>query len=339
MRDKLLNYLQTYKKATVTLFDLETVFHGEQLSYEAFASLILELEERGQLQMVKSKGRNGKPISLAYQYKIKKTSLRDTYRQQLHQYRLELHHLIKIDNYFALDPSVWDEDVVYLQKIDRYLRNNPLPQEPVPAPERSFELVGDEKWITEKQGKECLERIDLWEACKIIPVSDPLMLAINPTMFSKREHDHLIVENKTTYQALLTALPHSRCSTLIYGSGKKIIKSIELFDHQLPLKNALHTFHYFGDLDHEGISIWHSLRKKRETKLALPFYQECLKRTYVYGKQTQRRNEEALSAFLQFFSPLEQQNIVSMLDDGGYIPQEVLKTGELQEIWRSASWN
>jgi hypothetical protein len=339
MQEKLLNYLQTYKKTTVSLYDLENVFHGEQLSYEEFARLILELEERGQLQMVKSKGRNGKPLSLAYQYKINRTNIRDTHRQQLQQYRLELHPLIKIDHYFALDSSVWKEDLPFLQKIDHYLRNNPLPQEPVPAPERSFELVGDEKWITEKQGRECLERIGLWEACKIIPVADPLMLAINPNTFSHREHDHLIVENKTTYQALLTTLQLTSFTTLIYGSGKKIIKSIELFDHQLPMKNAQHTFYYFGDIDHEGISIWHSLGKKSKIKLALPFYQECLKRAYAHGKQTQRRNEEALTTFLQYFTPLEQQTIISMLEDGGYIPQEILTSGELQKIWRNASWN
>lgn len=339
MREKLVNYLQTYKKATVSLYDLESVFHGDALSYEEFASIILELEKQGHLEIVKSKGRNGKPLSLAYQYKIIKTSLKDSYRQKLHQYRLQLHHLIKIDHYFALESNVWDRDLYYLQKIDNYLRNNPLPEEPVPAPERSFELVGDEKWITEKQGKECLERIGLWEVCKIIPVADPLMLAINPNTFSHREHIHLIVENKTTYQALLTTLPLTSFTTLIYGSGKKIIKSIELFDHQLPIKNAHHTFYYFGDIDHEGVSIWHSLGKKSEIKLALPFYQECLKRTYAHGKQKQRRNEEALTTFLQYFTPLEQQTIISMLDDGGYIPQEVLKSGELQKIWRNALWN
>lgn len=339
MRDKLLYYLHNFKRAKITLDDLESVFRGEQLSYEEFASLIIMLEEQGQLQMVKSKGRNGKPLSLAYQYKINKMSLRETHRQQLHQYRLKLHHIIKIDNYFALDPNVWDGDVPYLQKIDQFLRKNPLPQEPVPAPERSFELVGDEKWITEKQGKECLERIGLWEACKIIPVADPLMLAINPNTISKKAHDHLIVENKTTYQALLNTLPHTSFTTLIYGSGKKIIKSIELFEHQLPIKNATHSFYYFGDLDHAGISIWYSLCKKRETKLALPFYQECLKKKYVHGKENQDHNVEALTAFSKFFNPSAQQRIVSMLEDGGYIPQEVLKTAQLQQIWRNASWN
>jgi hypothetical protein len=339
MSGKLLSYLQTYKKATVSLDDLESVFHGEQLSYDEFATLILEMEEKGLLKMVKSQGRNGKPLSLAYQYKIVKTSLRNSHHQQLHQYRVQLHPLIKMDRYFALDSEVWEEDIPYLLKIDHYLRENPLPQETVPAPERSFELVGDEKWITEKQGKDCLERIGLWEACKIIPVADPLMLAINPNTFSNGDHNHLIVENKTTYQALLPTLPDTSFTTLIFGSGKKIIKSIELFHHQLPIKNAHHTFYYFGDLDYEGISIWHTLGKKQEMKLALPFYQECLQRTYAHGKQTQRRNEEALTAFLQFFSPLEQQNIETMINDGGYIPQEVLKTDELQEIWRNASWN
>ena len=338
MKDYLINYLKAYKKITIPLEDIEKRFQGKATTYEEFARTILELEQAGIVEMVKSKGRNSKVPSLAFQYRIQKGKLQQSFHQELQQYRIMLHSLIKLDAYYSLHSDQWYQDLPYIKKIDHYLCENPLPKEAVPAPERSFELVGDEKWITEKQGKECLERIALWDKLNIIPVSDPLMFATNPHAFQNTQHHHFIVENKTTYQGLLEALSYTLFTTLIYGCGKKIVKGIEHLENQLPLKDANHTLHYFGDLDYEGISIWYSLQKRVETKLALPFYRACLNKRYVHGKQNQRRNDEALSAFLQHFELSEQQAITEMFDNGGYYPQEVLKTVDLQQIWRNTSW-
>ena len=38
----------------------------------------------------------------------------------------------------------------------------------VTAPERSYEITGDEKWIDENGGREILERVKLLEKLKII---------------------------------------------------------------------------------------------------------------------------------------------------------------------------
>lgn len=341
---QIIRLLQQQKKSTVTLEELEGCMQGEQLSYEEFASSVLDLEEQGKLEMVSSKGRNMKTPSLAYRYRIRKNIFTQSFHQQLQQYRLQLHPLINIDPYFSLDSSIWNENAPYIEKINLHLRNKALPQEAAPAPERSFELVGDEKWITEKNGKECLDRIGLWDKMKIIPVADPLMFAVNPNALhdngvSSPIYFHLIVENKTPYQALLTTLPSTVFTTLVYGCGKKIIKSLENFEYQLPIANGNHTFFYFGDLDSEGIMIWHLLNKTRQVQLALPFYRECLTRNYVHGKEYQRKSEDALNNFLSNFHPSEQHHLLQMLDDGGYIPQEILNTKELQEVWRTSTWS
>ena len=163
------------------------------------------------------------------------------------------------------------------------------------------------------------------------------MFAINPLTTQETHHKHLIVENKTTYQGLLPALQESHFTTLIYGSGKKIIKSMEQFSYQIPLSGT-HEFFYFGDLDHEGISICYSLSKKISVKPALPFYTHCFNKKYVYGKQYQRPNEEALNAFLPYLPESHQIHLKDLLNDGGYYPQEIIKTNELQQIWRDSSW-
>ncbi|MFZ3587706.1 Wadjet anti-phage system protein JetD domain-containing protein [Bacillus sp. DJP31] len=308
------------------------------ISYIDFANVILEFENEKVLTRVKSHGENGKNPSLAFSYRINKSALLGDIQETIKLARLALHPAIYIESYFQLPEEVWERDFCYIQKVDQYIKTFNLPTESVPAPERSYELVEDEKWITEGGGEEVLHRIKLWNKLLILPVSDPLMLAFNPLLMHKNEHLHLIVENKTTYQALLPALSDSGFTSLIYGCGKKIIKSIEHFHYQLPLEASDHVFYYFGDLDHEGITIWNSLSRKIKVTPALAFYLECLKRPYAYGKQNQRPNIETLSFFLPHFQNNEQEQIQNLLQEGGYYPQEILKTKELQDIWRNASW-
>jgi hypothetical protein len=211
-----------------------------------------------------------------------------------------LHPSINLDEYYRQDPSVWKKDLPFLLKIDQYLKQTSFPKEQVPAPERSYELVGDEKWIVEKGGKEILERIDLFLLLKIIPVSEPLMFGINPNKLNEKTQYHLIVENQTTYQGLLPVLTKTIFSTLIYGAGKAAVKSIEQFSMQYPIE-ANHQFFYFGDLDREGILIWYSFNQKEKATLALPFYLACLEKEAAIGKEYQKEHNMALEQFLDFF--------------------------------------
>jgi hypothetical protein len=339
MRELLNQGLLKYTKKTIAVEELETWIPSNSLSYEEFAHMILIFEDEGVLEMVKSKGRNSRTPSLAYTYRIQKQLLKKEFQEELKKYRLHLHPSIHLDPYFGLDPSQWKRDLPYLLRIHEYLESFGFPSHEVPAPERSVELVGDEKWIIEKQGKELLERVGLWTIMKVIPVSDPLMFAINPALLHKKVQKHLIVENKTTFQGLVDVLLNTDFSTVIYGCGNKIIHSIEQFQRQLPIPNAEHTFYYFGDIDRAGIFIWHRLNEKVQTRLAMPFYQACLKRPSLKGKTNQRIDQIAIDEFFCFFSKKEQEKLKSVIDCGEYYPQEIIKTSELQHIWRNSSWN
>ncbi|GAA0337596.1 DUF2220 family protein [Bacillus carboniphilus] len=339
MRDLITKELLKYNKKTITLEELETWIPSNSLNYEQFAQLILSFEEEGILEMVKSKGRNTRTPSLAYTYRITKQHLKKDFHEELKSYRLRLHPSIHLDSYFGLDPSQWNSDKPYLLLIHDYLESFGFPTHEVPAPERSVELVGDEKWITDKHGKELLERIGLWTAMKIIPVSDPLMFAVNPSVLTQKVQKHLIVENKTTYQALVDSLSDMDFSTVIYGSGNKIIKSIEQFHRQLPLPHAEHRFYYFGDIDNSGIFIWYRLNEKVPVHLAMPFYQACLDKPSLEGKTNQRMDRAAIDVFLCLFTEQEREKLLAVLDRGHYYPQEILKTSELEHIWRNATWN
>jgi hypothetical protein len=334
VKDVVKSKLAVYKKKTIELAELEVMLSG--LLYEQFAHLVLSLEGEGVIEMVKSKGRNTRSPSLAYTYRIYAHRIKQDLHEELIKYRLLLHHSIQLDSYFSKEPSVWHNDLPYILLIQKYIEEKGFPDYEVPAPERSVELVGDEKWITDKHGEELLKRVGLWVQLKIIPVAEPLMFAVNPGVFSGKSHHHLIVENKTTFQALVDALPKTVFTTLIYGSGTTIIKSIEQFERQLPITEARHSFYYFGDIDRSGIFIWHSLNKKVPVQLYLPFYRECLRREPLAGKTNQRYDQEAVKEFLIFFSKDETIQLQTMLESGRYFPQEVLKTSELQDIWRQS---
>lgn len=347
MKEQVEDFLIKHKKQTVSLWELESICSGSYCSYAELSLAILALEESDVLQMVKAQGRNGKDPSLAYQYRLNKSKLNGRLQKELQLAELRLNQNIKLNAYYSLPIEIWLEDQPYLDRIDSYLRKNHLPHEPVPAPERSFQLVGDEKWITEGGGEEVLNRIGLWEPLKILSVADPLMFAINPRGLEPDSigvHHHLIVENKTTFQALLQALPEVAFTSLIYGCGKKVIRSMELFPYQLPLNRAHHLFHYFGDIDHEGINIWFALHDKmnrlfgKQVRPAIPFYEACVQKPHVYGKETQRKDGQAVEAFLSHFDTPIQQMIQSSLSCGGYYPQEIIHSAELRQIWRSAAW-
>jgi len=328
--------LLRHRTKTITIEQLERLV-PPTTTYEVFAELILSFEAQSVLEMVRSRGRNTRTPSLAYSYRIQKYLLLDAHHEELKRFRLSLHPSISLDAYYLLSPSEWERNRSDVLKVHSYIERYGFPVTEVPAPERSVELFGNEKTITEDGGKELLERIDLWEAMRIIPVSDPLMFAFNPMKVRNPVQYHLIVENKTTYQALAEVLTATAFTTLIYGSGNKIVKSIEQFDRQIPIE-AEHVLYYFGDLDWSGLSIWHRLDRKRTVLPALPFYQACLKKGALVGKTTQRDDERAFESFAAHLETKDARRVREALADGCYYPQELLKTSELQMIWRDAVW-
>lgn len=337
MKKQLEENLQHVRKKTISIDELETLL-SVRLTYEQFAEIILQLENDTILQMIKSRGRNARKPSLAHSYRINKHALQEDHYKQLQSYRFKYHNLIRLDAYFSLPQTVWEHDKPYLDKINTFIHEYGLPTEYAAAPERSFQLVENEKWIDEEQGKKVLQRIQLWKLMKIIPVIDPLMFAINPNQLTLSNQLHLIVENKTTYHALLPKLTKSNFATLIYGAGMQIEKAIENFHLQYPLPKVNHSFFYFGDIDYAGIAIWHRLYEKIPVKLAKSFYLNCLQKEAVYGKENQLRQEEALQHFVSYFSPSIQQKITETLANKAYFPQEILTTEELQQILLQTDW-
>lgn len=343
LANKMTQFIRSLPRGTVWIEELERSLNGEPVTYEQFAAAVRMLEHSGLLTEVKSSGRRMRPPVLAERYRIHKAVIQAEFRQRVHQLRLELHPLISLDRYFSQGEGLLEQDMPYLQKINRYLQNHGLPDEFAYVAERSFALVGDEKWITEKKGKAVLERIGLWDKLRIETGYDPLMLAVNPQRLASDSPlepcCHLIVENKATFLALVPVLFETSFHTLIYGCGNKIVGNIEMFPLQYPIFDREHRFYYFGDLDDKGIQIWHQLCLKRPMQPALPFYTACLRKLPAKGKTNQAKDPESLKKFSLHLSAEEGARLADNLANGCYYPQETLSAQELRDIWRSARWN
>lgn len=332
MKDQLIQF----KKAFITLAELEKIA-GRPETYEQFAELVQQLLDEQLLQPVKNAGQTSQTPRLHYKYKILKHSVKKSLSDVIEHLQIKLHASISLDVYYRLTQRQFEQDLPYIEKINAYITAYGLPTLPAPAPERSQQLVGDEKWIQYKGGRRVLERLTLWTSMQIVDVKEPLRFAINPQQIGRATHCHLIVENKTTYEALLPTLQSTCYTTLIYGAGFEIVGSFSLFDKQLPLPNTLHKFYYFGDIDFTGISIWYLLHKQQPIQLALPFYEAALSNAGKPIPKQQLIDEQAIHFFLEQFSDSLSKKAKQLLDKRFYVSQEVLETTTLQQIWRQMS--
>ncbi|OOM78330.1 hypothetical protein CLPUN_19390 [Clostridium puniceum] len=326
MYDKLVEYLKAYKKKTIKLSELEKLPDGS-MNYENFESSVKKLVEDN---ILVEKGGKINALSLSYgvnHYKLQKDKI-----YEINNYILKFSKEIDLGDYFKLSEETFYKDLPFIQAVEEYILRNGFPESYVTAQERSFNILGDEKWIGEKNGKRLLERIKVWDKLKIVNDSDPLMLAINQKVFGKPVHYHLIVENKATFLALMDILRETDYTTLIYGCGWKIVSNYYMIHKQLNLKDK-NEFMYFGDIDKEGISIWNSLNEKMNVNIAVDFYRELLKKDYSIGKKNQKRNDEAINNFSKFFTDSEKEVLLNMINNGGYLPQEGLNKEELKRIW------
>ncbi len=339
MKNKLISFLEKAKKSTITLSQLESVADASE-TYEEFATAVFNLLDEEYIKAIKSHGTNWKGLPITF--RIQKGKVKQSLIDSIQQHQFQVHPAIQLQAYYSSSEKKWYEDLKWIKKIDQYLKAHDLPIADANSSERSYQLVKDEKWIDEKEGKAILEKIQLFEKLKVVKTPDPLMYALNPKrMISNQNlHKHLIVENKATYYGLIGTLATTCCTTLIYGAGWKISSSLSQLSQQLGYKDEenQHEVYYFGDLDHEGISIYHHLHEKYHVKLATEFYSTLIKKPFYKGKETQTSNEVAIQHFLQNFTTKEQEMIIDLLNEGGYYPQEALAKEELETIWRNVTW-
>jgi hypothetical protein len=337
MNKNICDFLRKCSARTIFLSEIETVVSG-RVDYKNFACLVQQLIEEGVLAAIKTHGTNQANPALPNRYRIHKQRLQGDFIEEIRRRQLTLLSMINIEGYLKGTEDLWKKEQVWLDQLQAYLAAHGLPQTEVSVWQRSYEISGDEKWISESGGRAFLQRVGIFDKLKIIDLAEPLMFALNPERIHDAHCYHLIVENKTTFDALAEGLPETGFLTLIYGAGKCFLNSITQLESQLHLPNVQHSLYYFGDLDLEGITIWYLLNKRRKAHLALPFYRALLHKTFTQGKENQRKDSGAYLEFLSYFTAAEQELIHQLFAQHGYYPQEALSAQELQDIGRTISW-
>ncbi|SMC33453.1 hypothetical protein SAMN04488500_101214 [Sporomusa malonica] len=330
-------FLKQYTRVTVTLAQLEQVSAGWQ-EYREFAGQVERLITDMVLTPIAACGTNQANPPLPLKYRVNKLRLCTELHERIREKQLVVHSLIQLEPYFKSDESLWRKEAAWIDMLHTYLSRCDLPLHETSVWERSYEIAGDEKWISEGGGYAFLQRVGLYGKLNIVDIAEPLMFALNPGRISDPICLHLIIENKTTFDILASNLPETDFLTMIYGAGKGFLSGIGNLEWQLHLTDRQHRLFYFGDLDQEGITIWYLLNSRRPARLALAFYQALLAKEFTKGKENQRQNDKAYASFLSYFPGNDQDKLRLLFAGAGYYPQEALAASELGEIARKTPW-
>lgn len=246
--------------------------------YQAFHDRIKALEAAGKLKPTKGgKDTNGKYPPLAKKYRIiEEAECFDDMKAEINQ-----RFPIAFDKtYYKEHLSHYDRDRrILLQLIDYHNRKDLPLDEVMSVNERLFDIFCHEKEVYYSRLLGVLSHLRLTE--------DYLNIYLTPEPFiyySKEEDEKqriLIVENKDTWHTMSRLLREGgigNFDSIIYGEGKKILRSVEeLGNHQKKwFNNRMSSIYYFGDLDDEGgLRIYETLREKiSELGFAIELWEE-----------------------------------------------------------------
>lgn len=308
--------------------------------YERQYRYIINLIEQQKIKPVKASAKNGKSPALYTTYWILEAQ-RD-YSDLEDELKYRLHHMISVD-YYLSHIKEYEQDRQYVLLLDKYLKQG---QEQLACAEslneRSFEIWNREKFLSKEQGMRIMKRCGLQEDfLNTYATAEPLPYYSHTR---KTPQNLLILENKDTFYSMRRHLLSGRdrifgiqTGTLIYGAGKRILKSFE--DFRLcaePYMTAQdNTIYYFGDLDYEGIGIYESLAALFQADWKIyPFvqaYQAMLSKARHIEKlpnTKEKQNRNITGQFFSYFSDLQAEQMRKILKNEEYIPQEILNISD-----------
>ncbi len=342
LHEQLTLILQNHKKATIGELELRTLVSGNY-SFLEFVEAVRQLEAEDILAPVKSHGFTERhQITLANRWRIQRRRIQrdlvlERSRQQQH-----MNPRVSLTSYNNLGEARWILDKSWVEAVSRYLDNCTEDWTTMSLPELSWRMVGNEKWIEYEGGKALLERIGIWSEMKPDPMPDPVMFGrtlLPICVPNSPRWRHLIIENKAVWYRLMALANNGPYHTYLYGAGWKITAGISEFPRQLGIESLgsrSHEYHYYGDLDYEGISIWHATYSRTGAVPAIGLYRALMRKNPSPGKETQRFNRDALMAFCSFFTQEETEKLESILERGLYLPQEALSTEDYNEALKES---
>ncbi len=304
--------------------------------YETQYQYVIELLNTGKIKPVMSSPGNGRKPALHTQYwLLEEKPDYSAWKDEL-LYRTDPR--IHVD-YYLHHLDVYDQDRQYVRRLSQYLQNNGgFPDGQISRNERSFEIWGEEKFLTGGAGRTILKRCKVDEsALSIYMTAEPFAyFALHRTTPQKL----LILENKDPFFGMRKFLLEGNRSilgeeigTLIYGAGKRIVSSFREFEISAEpyMKAAGNELLYFGDLDYEGIMIYERLADECSgiglIRPFVPAYQAMLAKgdlAMSLPQSKEHQNQNHTDTFFSFFEADAVNRMEAVLKSGRYIPQEIL---------------
>ena len=309
--------------------------------YTREAAYVLDLIENGRVKPIKASGTNGKKPAMYKEYRLIEPS--KDYSGLLEELRYLPAPEIQID-YYLRHPDIYERERTWVLSLSRWFQENRSDDVPtVSLNERSFSIWGREKFLSGVKDGE-ISSADILKHCGISLSQLKVYHTAEPFAYYTHIRDIpqniLILENLDPFYGMRKHLIEnndrlcgSSFGTLIYGGGKKVISMFRDFSISAePYMTAdKNSFFYVGDLDCEGIRIYESLAESLGEGFAIvPFlncYRRMLKKAENRGdlpRMKERQNRNIGDYFLSFFPKDEQRKILAILEEGFYIPQEIL---------------
>jgi len=330
------NTLNNYNNKTITEDELRKIFNLDNYSdFYNFAKKLLDnkvIEGKGPL--------NKMPNPMYTRFKILSKYSKETTNTDLDY----LYPALNVSYYKnSKNKATLEKHYPYIKQLSEFLNKclvsdeNTLMNE-LSINERSFEIWQDEKFLESDEGKDLLKNLDF-------PVTNLNAYKSREPYFDyfndiNNKGYMFIVENKDTWYSLRKEMKATgnlhlfdkSFTVIVYGEGKKILKSFEYFEERL-YREYIDGIFYLGDLDYEGISIFNQLVEKYPDYNIKPFvemYNYMIiksKKLIFHRKSKAKQSKYKINEFLCLID--DKEYIKNILVEGFYIPQEIINYREI----------
>lgn len=302
--------------------------YEEAGGYRRFYEYLLQIEEEGLVQRVKSSRLNNLAPVLHEQYWLFGKKQKQRWNDGVIFMLLDE---LDIRKYRSLPFLQTEDNLSKLLALYRFMktkdRYNWINRE-----ERSLLLFGDEKFLSSNKGKSFLNRINLTlHDLKIEEKQNEFEYWISADFDKMPKIRVLIIEGKATYRTLKKQLAKNewifekRPGLLIFGQGNGIISTFPYIERLLREKNS--TISYAGDIDPSGLSIYYTLVHRfpeYHIQLAEDIYEFMMMKQQYYPQQTSQVLVSGAEQYFKTHFPHLYHQIEPLFTEGLRIPQEVI---------------
>ena len=301
--------------------------------YEAFYKEMQKLKEEKIIREIARSESNRAKLPMKLKWTIVTSKVESSWKDED---IIKYSDMLNFKTYIKHPEYQTKKEWMYIKNIYNFLKERENRQWDS-VEERCLELFYDEKFLTDsdngKKDNKVLKRLSLsLEDIKAKQYGEQFIYWNRGVSEIKTI---IILENHSTFFSFKRAVQKGikvfgiAPDALIFGYGKKIIKSFSFLDEIA--KTSEVTVYYFGDMDPDGYFIYKALKDKYNDvniSLLVQAYVELIKVHKKYKSKDQKKNEECLKCILKEF---EEKNygrykdyIVELWKENCRIPQEFI---------------